>query len=102
MAKTLTTSRKGSRLATVSPPSTPGIACSTRASRVPCAEALVATPVWCGGFPYLPTFQIGQYGTHPAVLLLAGLQAELGEDVPDVLLHRAVGHRQPLGDGAVG
>jgi hypothetical protein len=39
---------------------------------------------------------------HPAVLGVIGRQAEFGEDVADVLFHRAGRQHQPLGDGRIG
>ena len=46
--------------------------------------------------------EVGEDGHHPAVLGVVGRQAELGEHVADVLLHRAGRDHQPLGDGRVG
>ena len=45
--------------------------------------------------------QPGEHGQHAAVVVLGGRQAELHEDVRDVLLDRALGDHQLLGDGRV-
>src|SRR5215469_7756033 len=46
--------------------------------------------------------QVAQDREDPAVITVGGGQAELGEDVVDVLLHRAVADEERGGDGRVG
>src|SRR6266496_4355575 len=42
--------------------------------------------------------QVGEDGQHPAVVVVRGRQAELGEDVVDVLADRFLGHEKLAGD----
>src|SRR5512146_830309 len=46
--------------------------------------------------------QVAQHGEDATVVTVAGRQPELGEDVVDVLFHRAAAHHERLGDGGVG
>src|SRR5262249_16429465 len=46
--------------------------------------------------------QVREHGEHPAVVVVAGREIELGEDARHVLLDCAQGHEQPLCDRLVG
>ena len=46
--------------------------------------------------------QIGQHGENPAMLFVVWRQHQLGENVADVLLHRAVTDHEGVGDVRVG
>src|SRR4051794_36865383 len=46
--------------------------------------------------------EVRQHGEDPPVVVGAGREAELVEDVRDVLLHAAIRDLQPLGDALVG
>jgi len=50
----------------------------------------------------LSSLQVGEDGEHPAVIGVRRLQAELAEDVADVLFDGALGDDEAVGDGAVG
>src|SRR3954464_2439203 len=45
--------------------------------------------------------EVGEHRQHPAVVVVRGCEAELGEDARDVLLHRPLGHLEALGDALV-
>src|SRR5690349_1542972 len=53
------------------------------------------------GSPPGVRLQEGQHRPHAAVAVVVAVQAELGEDARDVLLHRALGDAEALGDAVV-
>src|ERR1051326_8637258 len=92
---------------------------STRATGTPIARAIQRPGVMrrrpgaCGGpvtgpvtvfkaYPRSSGAQVAQHGEDATVVAVAGRQPELGEDVVDVLFHRAAAHHERIGDGGVG